>query len=133
MDTIVVYYEKLALNSRFWAKLHDEKEAGPTDDSQRWGRPRAWAQRLAPPSHSWLQQEDCHTAVKGEECYDHVIWAMTTGVKEHPENYGHLTAKSSFEEFQEAIRSAHPACPKPFQSENSRVESAVASAWSSDC
>ena len=67
--------------------------------------------------------------MEGEECYEHVMWAMTTGIKENPANYGHLTADSSFAEFQDAIRSAHPACPKPFQSENFRIDIAAGNAW----
>ena len=72
--------------------------------------------------------EECHTAVEGEECYEHVTWAMTTGIKEHPENYGHLTADSSFAEFQDAIRAAHPSCPKPCLPEAGMVARAKARA-----
>merc|ERR1719440_1787527 len=56
--------------------------------------------------------EECHTAMEGEECYDHVMWAMEN-VKEHPELYGGLTEESTFVEFQDAIRSFHTSCPKP--------------------
>ena len=71
----------------------------------------------------------CHTAEEGEECYEHVMWAMTKGIQEHPENYGHLTAESTFEEFQEAIRPAHPTCPEPYLGRKSRLKHCI---WKDD-
>jgi len=56
----------------------------------------------------------CHTAVSGEECYDHVRWAMQQGIWEHPEYYGSLTASSVFEDFQAFLHDlGHGACPAP--------------------
>lgn len=42
----------------------------------------------------------CHTAMPGEECYDAVIAARTTGVLQHPEWYGGLAPYSSKRAFQ---------------------------------
>lgn len=42
----------------------------------------------------------CHTAVRGEECYDDVKWAMETGILEHPDWYPGLSQESSFHEVQ---------------------------------
>ena len=44
--------------------------------------------------------DTCLTAVDGDSCYDHVMWAMTTGIADHPDWYPELTADSSFEDFQ---------------------------------
>jgi len=46
---------------------------------------------------------ECHTAKEGEPCYTDVMWAMKTGIHEHPDWYGNLDASSSFEEFQENL------------------------------
>lgn len=59
------------------------------------------------------RQGECHTAVVGEECYEHVIWAMTTGINEFPEKYEHLTMWSSFREFQAVISQVHESCSAP--------------------
>lgn len=42
----------------------------------------------------------CKMAVKDDDCYKSVVWAMTTGIKDHPEWYDKLTKKSPFEDFQ---------------------------------
>lgn len=57
----------------------------------------------------------CHTSVMGEKCYDKVMFAMRTGVYEHPDWYPHLSALSSFEEFQSVLYKNHPEfeCPRP--------------------
>ena len=54
--------------------------------------------------NSLLQSEGdaCHTAVEGEECFEHVAWAMDHGIHETPEKYEGLTADSSFEESRKA-------------------------------
>jgi len=49
----------------------------------------------------------CQTSVEGEVCYQKVVWAMTQGVKEHPEWYHGLTSESSFEAFQAALHLGH--------------------------
>jgi len=46
------------------------------------------------------EKEQCGFAVKGDDCYNSVVWAMTDGIKKHPEWYEGLTQKSRFEEFQ---------------------------------
>jgi len=47
-----------------------------------------------------MEEEKCGMAVKGDDCYNSVVWAMTDGIKKHPEWYEGLTQKSLFEEFQ---------------------------------
>jgi hypothetical protein len=43
----------------------------------------------------------CRTAMQGKDkCWAHVHWAMTTGIKTHPEWYSGLTASSTFADFQ---------------------------------
>lgn len=59
-------------------------------------------------------EDQCHTAVEGEPCYESVQWAMFVGFKEHPEWYGNLTARSSVEEFQKVVHRMDPqVCPAP--------------------
>lgn len=56
----------------------------------------------------------CHTTVKGEECYEHVRWAMTVGIKEHPAWYPGLTEDGAFVEFQDRARwNPENKCPRP--------------------
>jgi len=63
-----------------------------------------------------LAEEACRLAVKGEECYEHVYWAMVHGIKLHPEWYAGLTTSSSFAEFQAYLHeSSHGNCPAPCQ------------------
>merc|ERR1711933_14979 len=44
--------------------------------------------------------EQCHTAVAGEECHSHIQWAMTTGIREHPDWYSGLSISSRVEDVQ---------------------------------
>lgn len=58
----------------------------------------------------------CHTAVPGDECYDHVTWAKETGIISHPDWYQGLSVGSTFEDFQAHLHntgSADGSCPKP--------------------
>lgn len=56
----------------------------------------------------------CHTAVQGEECHREVLWAMLTGIREHPDWYSGLSSGSSFEEFQNSLyQGTHSECPEP--------------------
>lgn len=56
----------------------------------------------------------CHLAVRGEECYEHVEWAMQFGIASHPEWYPGLTQNSSFEEFQARLHNInHGNCSEP--------------------
>jgi len=58
--------------------------------------------------------ETCHTAVKGEQCYKDVLFAMKHGIYEHPEWYPDMSPRASFEEFQTLLsRKAQIKCPKP--------------------
>jgi len=55
----------------------------------------------------------CHTAVPGEECYVHVMWAMQTGINSHPQWYNNLTNKSAMEDFQTFMHGVEDRCPVP--------------------
>jgi hypothetical protein len=58
--------------------------------------------------------KDCHTALPDEECYVNVNWAMTEGIRTHPDWYPGLSERSSFEEFQSHIHSqGEHNCPAP--------------------
>jgi len=61
-----------------------------------------------------LAEEGCRLAVKGEECYEHVEWAMKHGITSNPEWYPGLTPNSTFEEFQVHLHNSnHGNCPEP--------------------
>jgi len=63
---------------------------------------------------STVAERHCHTAVRGEACYECVSVAMKDGIRSHPDQYGGLNASSSFEEFQAAIHRRSPRdCPLP--------------------
>jgi len=53
----------------------------------------------------------CHTATKGERCYEDVMYQQSN-IKKHPEWFGDLTVHSTFEEFQESLYKQER-CPKP--------------------
>ncbi|CAK0797208.1 unnamed protein product [Prorocentrum cordatum] len=58
----------------------------------------------------------CHTSTQGDECHEKLMWAMRTGIKEHPKWYLTPTRNSSFEEFQQCLRAVDrlsDVCPKP--------------------
>jgi len=58
----------------------------------------------------------CHTAQPGEPCYRHVAWAMHGGLRTpgQLQKFQHLTANSTFEEFQEALHhDPWASCPRP--------------------
>mmetsp|Transcript_78893 Transcript_78893/g.198264 ORF Transcript_78893/g.198264 Transcript_78893/m.198264 type:complete len:135 (+) Transcript_78893:84-488(+) len=60
------------------------------------------------------EEVECHTAVEGEECYSHIIWAMKTDIELRPRDYAGLTQDSSFEDFQAHLHKADRAdCPAP--------------------
>mmetsp|Transcript_18152 Transcript_18152/g.56965 ORF Transcript_18152/g.56965 Transcript_18152/m.56965 type:complete len:353 (-) Transcript_18152:71-1129(-) len=64
----------------------------------------------------------CHTVSPGEDCYRQTLWAMTHGIYEHPEWYGKLTNASSFEAFQDHLRTSQQAdCPRPCSPRLSRA------------
>jgi len=59
----------------------------------------------------------CRSTVEGEDCHKQVLWAMQTGVHEHPEWYPGLDAASSAEDFQSLLHQRDPAsCPQPCNS-----------------
>ncbi|CAK0849496.1 unnamed protein product [Prorocentrum cordatum] len=45
----------------------------------------------------------CRTSTQGDECYEKVMWAMRTGINQHPKWYLPLTSNSSFEDFQQHL------------------------------
>lgn len=45
----------------------------------------------------------CRTAVSGDECYGHVVWAKDFGISLHPEWYPGLNEESTFEDFQRLL------------------------------
>lgn len=56
----------------------------------------------------------CHTTLPGEECHDHVRYAMLQGIRAHPQTYPGLLASSSFEEFQMLLHQKREGnCPAP--------------------
>lgn len=58
----------------------------------------------------------CHTSVEGDECYGEVLYAMRTGVVEHPEWYFPMAQSSTFEDFQRhlhGIPKLSRVCPEP--------------------
>ncbi|CAK0825955.1 unnamed protein product, partial [Prorocentrum cordatum] len=64
----------------------------------------------------WSREQDCHTAVEGEDCHREVRWSLRHGIPNHPEWYPALTPNSSFEDVQEYLHSLQPLadlCPKP--------------------
>eukprot|EP00122_Pirum_gemmata_P018892 Pgem_evm1s17695 len=53
----------------------------------------------------WIEhaEDNCVTVRAGDACYDDVMWAMESGIYQHPEWYTGLTSRSSFEDFQRAL------------------------------
>ena len=43
---------------------------------------------------------DCKTIGPEHPCFEHIVWAMKTGVQRTPDGYGNLTADSGFEHWQ---------------------------------
>jgi len=62
-----------------------------------------------------LSPGGCHTAKPGEECYKKTVWAKTEGIYSHPGWYPGLTNASSFEAFQDFLRTEkqESSCLKP--------------------
>merc|ERR1712151_835804 len=56
----------------------------------------------------------CHTAQKGERCYEHVVHAMQHDIDKNPSLYPGLTMSSSFEYVQAALHYwVYTDCPQP--------------------
>jgi len=65
------------------------------------------------------EEQACHSAVPGEECFGHVTWAMQQGIYEHPSWYPGLTNESSFEIFQAKVHSDGLGnCPQPCEADS---------------
>lgn len=61
-----------------------------------------------------LDELGCHTTVKGQSCYDDVLFGMEKGIQKHPEWYPQLTPSSSFEDFQKVLhKNKELNCPVP--------------------
>mmetsp|Transcript_72009 Transcript_72009/g.234068 ORF Transcript_72009/g.234068 Transcript_72009/m.234068 type:complete len:458 (+) Transcript_72009:83-1456(+) len=70
------------------------------------GKDAALLQRTAVQSTlipSRAQEEECHTAVSPEPCYEAVMWAMQHGINIYPSWYPGLDKTSKFEEFQKLL------------------------------
>lgn len=69
------------------------------------------------PAAAWLPAPDgCHTSVKGDACYEKVVYSMQTDVVENPEWYSPLTTNSSFVDFQRHLHGVawlSDVCPEP--------------------
>ncbi|CAK0903902.1 unnamed protein product, partial [Prorocentrum cordatum] len=50
--------------------------------------------------------EGCRTSVRGEQCYEEVLWVMQTGVVEFPDWYSPLNRSSPFEDFQRHLHNS---------------------------
>lgn len=70
----------------------DADEAVSDADPRRPHQPASSASEAGP--------HECHTAVRGEECYGAVLWAYFTGIHTNPEWYEGLSLESEFEDFQ---------------------------------
>lgn len=56
----------------------------------------------------------CQSAPQGSSCWNEVQWAMTDGIRQHPEWYPGLNANSPREQFQEVVHQNSPGkCPLP--------------------
>lgn len=59
-------------------------------------------------------QSVCHTAQKGERCYDHVVHAKDKDIDANPATYPGLTSSASFEFIQAALHYwVYADCPRP--------------------
>ncbi|CAK0829669.1 unnamed protein product [Prorocentrum cordatum] len=69
-----------------------------------------------------VSSQACRTAAESDPCYEKVVWAMQTGISQHPDWYVPLTRDSSFEDFQRFLhgqpRLAH-LCPEPCSQQHS--------------
>lgn len=67
-------------------------------------------------STTTAQETDCRTALAGDECYGHVMWAMEVGIYQHPDWYPGLSSSSTFAEFQASMHASghgYGTCPAP--------------------
>eukprot|EP00931_Biecheleriopsis_adriatica_P123906 TRINITY_DN9899_c0_g1_i1.p1 TRINITY_DN9899_c0_g1~~TRINITY_DN9899_c0_g1_i1.p1 ORF type:complete len:743 (-),score=107.09 TRINITY_DN9899_c0_g1_i1:25-2223(-) len=59
-------------------------------------------------------ENNCHTTLQGEACWEEVQWASGVGIREHPEWYPGLGASSSLARVQCFLHNQFPdKCPKP--------------------
>eukprot|EP00438_Fugacium_kawagutii_P018452 Skav204781 [mRNA] locus=scaffold763:164870:172611:+ [translate_table: standard] len=66
--------------------------------------------------HLAVVSKECRTAVRGDACYNDVMWAKNTGIKQHPEWYRGLSPDASFVDFQAYLYRTTPvghSCPPP--------------------
>merc|ERR1719215_1604472 len=70
----------------------------------------------------------CHTAMPGEVCFGHLMWAMQEGIYAHPEWYPGLSKHSASEDFQLFLHSdKSTTCQKPCPRQNSTMPDASTS------
>lgn len=73
----------------------------------------------------WSRQ-GCRTVQRGDNCYGHVMWALSTGVIVEPKWYPGLSQRSSFEDFQRHLHQRnHHDCPLPCESLPATCHTAV--------
>lgn len=78
----------------------------------------------------------CHTSVEGDECYGEVVYAMKTGVVEHPEWYSPLSRSSTFEDFQRHLHGVPKLsrmCPEPCAAQAQGVPVPAPTATTESC
>jgi len=89
----------------FQAFLHKQRTKGGL---RRCPKPCGHVERI----NQHLYSSKCHTALKGEDCYNHVIYTKKENLPKHPEWYPGLPAHSSFQVIQDYLHNQH-VCPKP--------------------
>lgn len=80
------------------------------------------------------ESHSCHTARPPELCFRKVAWAWFTGILQHKDWYGNLSAQSTFVDFQAHLHSeGYGHCPQPCQGPGpSQQEVAAALARATD-
>jgi len=59
-------------------------------------------------------EEWCHTAVEGEQCFRHIQWAMSDGLRASPASYPTLGTTATFKEVQLALHAGRQgSCARP--------------------
>jgi len=59
------------------------------------------------PSNRCIMPCECHTAIKGEQCFDRVLWVLKDGLSAHPDWYPGISDKSHFEDVQAVLHRDH--------------------------
>lgn len=57
---------------------------------------------------------ECHTALEGEKCHEHVLWVLKEGILEHPDWYEGVKSTSAFEDVQRRLHEdTNTSCSMP--------------------